>query len=467
MRSDEALDNTMTQGVIWKQLLNFFFPILLGTFFQQLYNTVDAIIVGQFVGKEALAAVGGATGTLINLLVGFFVGLSSGATVIISQYYGARRGEDTSKAVHTSMALGVVGGVALTLIGLLVSPWALRAMGTPDEILVHALTYIRVYFSGTIFSLLYNIGSGILRAVGDSKRPLYILIVCCLVNLALDLVFVVWMKMGVLGAALATFLSQLISAALVLFCLLRSDQVYRLYFKEIRFHPEILREIITIGFPAGLQSVLYSISNVMIQASINSFGTDIIAAWTAYGKIDSIFWMILTAFGVAITTFAGQNFGAQQYDRIRKGVWVCSGMAAATSAGLSLLLILTSQYLYRLFTDDPVVIELGIEILNTLTPFYITFVLIEMLSGAARGAGDSLIPTIITCFGVCVLRVAWILIAVPLYPDVKTVIYSYPITWILTSVLFLIYYLQGGWLRRRIAKAGFPPEERKPRHKTT
>lgn len=446
--------NAITEGVIWKQLLVFFFPILLGTFFQQLYNTVDAIVVGKFVGKEALAAVGGATGTLINLLVGFFVGLSSGATVIISQYYGAKKDADTSRAVHTAIAMGIVGGAVFMIGGILFSSAALRAMGTPEAIMEYAQTYIRVYFIGMIPNLIYNIGSGILRAIGDSRRPLYFLIVCCLVNLVLDLLLVMVFQLGVLGVALATLISQIISGTLVVMALMKTDQSYQLILKEVRFTFSILKRIVKIGLPAGLQSVMYSASNIIIQSTINSFGTDTIAAWTAYGKIDGIFWMVMGAFGVAITTFSGQNFGAGKYDRIRKSVKICLCMALSTAIFMSLVLFFGGQFIYRLFTDETAVLEKGMEILRLLVPFYFTYVCIEVLSGAVRGAGDALIPMLMTCVGVCLLRIVWILVAVPIYPDVKTVVFSYPVTWSVTSILFIIYYLHGGWLRRRIEKLG-------------
>ncbi|MEG2702851.1 MAG: MATE family efflux transporter, partial [Clostridia bacterium] len=261
-------ENSITEGVIWKQLLVFFFPILLGTFFQQLYNTADAIIVGKFVGKEALAAVGGATGNLINLVVGFFVGLSSGATVIISQFFGARRDQEVSHAVHTGIALALAGGLAISVLGITFSPTILAMMGTPAEVMDYAVTYIRIYFAGMIPSLVYNIGSGILRAVGDSRRPLYFLICACMVNILLDILFVVGFEWGVAGAALATILSQAISAVLVLITLSRSPYSYRLIIKKIRFYGSLLGRIVQIGFPAGLQSVMYALSNVIIQASV-------------------------------------------------------------------------------------------------------------------------------------------------------------------------------------------------------
>jgi putative MATE family efflux protein len=452
--------NGITEGIIWKQLLIFFFPILFGTFFQQLYNTVDAVVVGRFVGKEALAAVGGATGTLINLLVGFFTGLSSGATVIISQFYGGQKEEEVSRTVHSAIALCLAAGVIFTLVGHLCSGWALRAMDTPENIMSGAMTYLRVYFSGIIFPLIYNMGSGILRAVGDSRRPLYFLIVCCMVNLLLDLLFVVVFRWGVLGVAVATLISQAVSAGLVVLALMKTERSYHFDPRLLRFHRDLLQKVIRIGLPAGLQSVMYGISNVVIQSGVNAFGTDIMAAWTAYGKIDGFFWMIMSAFGVAATTFVGQNFGAQSYARIRKSVRVSAGMAMGTTILLSILLYFFGPYIYLLFTSDQVVIEQGMLILRTLVPTYFTYVMIEILAGAVRGTGDALIPMIITCLGVCVLRVAWITFAVPVWPEIRTVILSYPITWSVTSVIFVIYYLQGGWLRRQIVKAGYAPEKR-------
>ena len=453
--------NGITEGVIWKQLLRFFFPILFGSFFQQLYNTTDAVIVGNFVGKEALAAVGGSTGTLINLLVGFFVGLSSGATVMVAQYYGAQQPQEVSKTVHTAMALSIASSVFLTVLGIAVAPWALRAMGTPSDIMDYAVTYMRIYFGGTLFSLVYNMGASILRAVGDSKRPLYFLIASTGVNIVLDLVFVVAFKLEVLGVAVATVLSQVFSAVLVVIVLVRTEMPYRLVFRKIRFHMDSLKQIVRIGIPAAFQSAMYSISNVIIQSSINSFGTDVVAAWTAYGKIDSVFWMTVQAYGLSASTFVGQNFGAQNYPRLRKTVRTCMLMAAVTTVGLSTVLYFFGGIVYRLFISDPAVIQQGVEILRMLVPTYITYISIEILGAAVRGTGDSVIPTVLTCFGVCILRVVWIMAVVPIRPSVLMVAASYPITWSVTSILFIIYYLQGGWLRRRIAANGFPPEERR------
>ena len=451
-------ENGITEGVIWKQLLYFFFPILFGTFFQQLYNTADAIIVGQFVGKEALAAVGGSTGTIIMLLVNLFVGVSSGATVVIAQHYGARRLEEVSDAVHTSMALAVTAGAVITVLGLVLSPWALSAMSTPSDILPYALTYIRIYFVGTIASFIYNIGSGILRAVGDTRRPLYFLIIRCLTNIVLDLLLVLGFKMGVAGAGLATILSQVVSAVLVLRTLLRADWPLCVDRKQIKFHRQPVQEILRIGVPAGIQSDMYTLSNLIIQTCINGFGTNTVAAWTAFGKVDGFYWMIIAAFGVSITTFVGQNFGAQKYKRVRKSVRTCLLMALGTTVLMSTLFVFGMQTMLRLFTNDPAVLELGQVMTHYMCPFYFTYICIEVLSGAIRGTGVSLAPTIITCMGVCVLRVIWIMVLVPLRPELSTVLISYPLSWTLTSVIFMGYYLHGGWMRKRIMQLGLAPE---------
>ena len=344
--------NQITEGVIWKQLLYFFFPILFGTFFQQLYNTADAVIVGQFVGTQALAAVGGATGSLINFFVNLFVGLASGTTVVIAQAYGAHDAESVGGTVHTSVALALAAGLGLTAVGVAAAPWALSAMGTPADIMDFALTYLRVYMLGTIPSFLYNVGSGILRAVGDTRRPLYFLIIACLVNIALDVVLVAVLGMGVLGAALATIFSQGVSAVLVLVSLTRAETVYRLDWKQVRFHGRLLGDILRVGVPAGLQSNMYAISNILIQTAINGFGTATVAAWTAHGKVDGFFWMILGAYGISITTFAGQNFGARQYDRMKRCTRVGLSMCLGTIIALSALLFIFRYQLLMFFTGD-------------------------------------------------------------------------------------------------------------------
>ncbi len=454
------MQNQITEGPIVKPLLSFFFPILLGTFFQQLYNTVDAIIVGNFVGKEALAAVGGPTAVLISFLVNLFVGLSSGATVVIAQEYGARDFSGLSRTVHTAMALALAAGVGITGLGIALSGPALGWMGTPGDVLPHAATYLRVYFAGSIASFLYNMGSSILRAVGDTKRPLYFLMAACLSNIVLDLVFVLVLHLGVLGAALATVLSQVLSAVLVVLRLIQPGQVYCLSPREIRFHGDMLKSVLRIGVPAGIQSDMYTVSNILLQACVNGFGTDTVASYTAFGKVDGFYWMVSGAFGVAITTFVSQNFGAQNYKRLRKSVHACLDLTLATTALISLLFYAAAPWLLRMFTGDATVLSMGIHMLRFIAPTYISFVCIEIFSGAARGAGDSLPPMLLTCGGVCALRILWVLLVLPYHNSMDTVLASYPISWVLTSLLYIAYYLHGGWLRRRIALCGYAPEIR-------
>jgi len=446
----KPLSNGITDGIIWKQLMLFFFPIVLGTFFQQLYNTADAIIVGKFCGKEALAAVGGATGALVNLLVGFFVGLSSGASVIISQFYGARKGNEVSRAIHTTIALAVASGAMLTVIGLLFSEELLILMGTPEDVLVHATAYLKVYFFGMIPQLIYNIGSGILRAMGDSRRPMAFLICAALTNIVLDVIFVLGGDMGVVGAGLATIISQLLSAVLVLITLRNSHYSFRLRFRNIRFHGDMLSQIVHIGLPAGLQSVMYSVSNIIIQTSVNGFGTDVVAAWTAYGKIDGLNWMIINAFGIAITTFAGQNFGAKQYDRLKLSVRTCLKLSAIAVASLSVLVLLFGRQMLGLFADDAIVIETGYSIIRLIVPTYISYIFIEILSGAMRGTGESFAPTMMTLTGICLIRVFWVAVIVPMRYELTILLMSYPLTWIITALMFIVYYRRGNWLKRRI-----------------
>ncbi len=447
--STQKTTNQITEGVIWEQLLLFFFPILMGTFFQQLYNTADAMIVGRFVGKEALSAVSGSAGMLTQMIVGFFVGLSAGCGVIISQYYGAKRPEMVGYAVHTSVAFSLLSGAFIMIIGIILAPRMLGAMSTPEDIMDLSILYLRIYFLGMIPNLLYNTGSSILRAVGDSRRPLYFLIVSCMTNIVLDLLFVVILRLGVRGAGIATVCSQILSALLVLSCLCRSSDMYRVHLTRIGIDTRMLRRMIRIGLPAGLQSVMYGLSNVIIQAGINSLGTNTVASWAAYGKIDSIFWMIINSFGIAITTFVGQNYGAGKHERIHRGVRVCMGMTIISSIMISALVYFLGIYAYALFTTDQEVIEIGIRMMRYLSPFYTTYVAIEILSGALRGVGDSFIPMVLCAFGVCVLRVFWIIAIVPIHRNMYTIMFSYPLTWVCTTILFLIYYLVFSPLGRR------------------
>lgn len=441
MKKETQLANQITDGIIWKQLLIFFFPIVFGTFFQQLYNTVDTVIVGHFVGKNALASVGGSSTQIVNLVVGFFTGLSSGASVIIAQFYGARDERSVQESLHTAYAFSLLGSIAISIPGILLSPYLLRWMNTPAELIQDSALYLRIYFAGILFVFIFNVGSSILRAIGDSKHPLYYLIICCVLNIILDILCVVQLDMGVAGAAVATFFSQAASAVLVTRKLMVSGGILKLSLQKLRFHANVLRSLLRIGMPAGFQSIMYSLSNVIIQSALNGFGTDTVAAWSVYGKLDAVFWMISGAIGISITTFVGQNYGARKYDRVKKSVRVCVGIDALFSGVLVVFFLLLRAPLFRIFTNDADVIRIGCDMMALITPCYMFFIFIEVLSGALRGLGDVLVPTLITLGGVCLFRILWLFGALRIRPTVDAIILSYPVTWLTTSILFILYYL--------------------------
>ena len=444
--------NQITEGVIWKQLLIFFFPILFGTFFQQLYNTADAMIVGHFVGKQALAAVGGTTGTLINLLIGFFTGLASGATVIIAQFYGAKKADKVHWAVHTSIAFSIAAGIGLMIVGIVFSRPMLQVMQTPADVIDYAVLYIRIFFAGTIANLLYNMGAGILRAIGDSKRPLYYLIICCFANIGLDLLFVAVFHMGVAGAALATILSQFLSAVLVLGALMRTKDMYRLEWKKLRIDGIMLKRIIRIGLPAGMESAMYSISNVIVQAGVNTLGTDSVAAWAAYGKVDGLFWMMVSALGISATTFIGQNYGAKKVERVHQGVRVCMMLAVIMTLIMDGVLLVAGEFLMSMFTSDAAVREIGSQLLHFMVPTFLTYIVIEIFSGALRGVGDAWMPMLIAGVGICSVRILWITFGLPHFPTIIGAAFCYPLSWVLSTIAFIIYYCRFSKLSKRNEK---------------
>ena len=452
----KTIASPITEGVIWKQLLTFFFPILLGTFFQQMYNTVDTIIVGRFVGTQALAAVG-ATSAFVNLVNGFFIGLSTGATVILSQFYGAGDRKGIHNAIHTGVLLSVILGAATAVAGICFAPTVMRLSNTPANCIDNAILYCSIYFSGAIFSMVYNMGAGILRAMGDSRRPMIFLIITCLLNIVMDLLFVVVFKLGVAGAAIATVVSQCISAALILVVLCRLPE-HPLQLKDLRLRKDLLLRILQIGLPAGLQFVTFDISNVLIQSGINSFGDITIAAWTAYIKTDSLTWMISGAFGVAITTFVGQNFGAQKYARVRQSVWVCMGMSVALMAVVSSLMLLLRHGILGIYTTDPEVVRVGAYVMLWIVPFNVLFMPVEVFAGTMRGTGYSTVPTVITCVFVCLFRVLWVILIVSRWHTIEMLALAYPISWALATVAFYVSYLRGNWLSKRIADCGMEPE---------
>ena len=447
--------NGILEGVIWKQLLIFFFPILIGTFFQQLYNTVDTVIVGQFAGKEALSSVGGSSSQIINMVVGFFTGLTAGGTVLISQAYGAFHKQRLEDALHTSYAFGILGGIGLGILGVAGAPLILEWMNTPAELMEMSTLYIRIYFSGLVFVFIYNMGAAILRAIGDSRRPLYYLVVCCVVNIVLDLVLVLYCRLGVLGVAVATLVSQAISAVMVTWALMYKVDCMELSIRKIRIHSDVLKNMLQIGFPSGLQASMYSISNMIVQAALNLLGVNTMAAWTAYGKKDSVFWMINSSLGIALTTFVGQNFGAGKWERVRKGTRVCLGMAVGTAVCLTAVLMLAGRFLLGIFTGDAQVVEIGLIMMRSIAPAFVMFVFIEIFSGSLRAQGYTFVTTIISVLGVCVFRIIWVSL-IPPGQGLQRIVACYPISWIMCAALVSAYYFykQKRIIRRMESKAG-------------
>ena len=436
----------MTQGSPSGNLIRFSVPLLIGNLAQQLYSTVDSIVVGYYVGDNALAAVG-ASGPILNLLLVLFMGISVGASVMVSQYFGARDRERLEETVGTTITATVVSSIFIMVVGPLITPPVMSALSTPPEIYDMACTYLVILFAGIIGSAFYNILSGVLRGLGDSVMPVIFLIIACLLNIVLDVWFVAGFHWDVAGVAIATICSQLLSAVLVVISLMRSEMTpYQLFPKRLRIYAMPMRSILMIGVPTALQSVMYNASNIVIQASINSFGTDAVAAWTAYGKMDIIFWMTITAMAQSITTFAGQNYGAGEYERLKKGVRVSVAMTACFTVLLSTAFFLLARPLLAIFSPDPDVLEVGVEMVRFLAPCYITYILIELLTGAIRGAGKSVAPMLISVFGVCGLRLLWLFTVVPAHHTLLAVEASYPITWAVTSVAILLYYRFGRWL---------------------
>ena len=434
--------NQITEGVIWKQLLIFFFPIVIGTFFQQIYNTADSIVVGRFVGKEALAAVGGSVNQIVNLVVEVFVGLTSGASVIVAQFYGAKDKKNLNKTLHTSYAFGIVTGFVVAVVGLLVTNTVLELMKTPQELMADSRLYLHIYFCGMIFNIIYNMGASILRAVGDSRRPLYVLMVTCGLNIVLDILLVVIFRLGVMGVAIATVSCQGISSILVTAMLMKEHPLFQLKLREIRFYRVSLNSVLRIGIPAALEATMYTIANLIIQVFVNELGTDTVAAWGTFAKIDAVYWMVVNAFGISITTFVGQNYGAGKVKRMRKSGGICLGMSYAGAILVSGVLYALAGPLYRLFTTDENVVRIGVDMMHFLLPSYFMYVVIGILSGALRGAGRVLVPMLLTCGGVCLIRIVWMFGVFPGHPGINTIMLSYPVSWGITAVLFIIYYFR-------------------------
>ena len=437
----------MTEGVIWKEILLFSIPLLLGNLFQQLYNAVDSVVVGNYIGAQALAAVG-SSAPVINLLVSFFMGLAVGAGVIISRYFGARKKEELHIAVHTSLALTFAAGLVITLIGVLISPYVLQWVGTPSDVMDSSVLYLRIYFLGILSVMVYNMGSGILRAVGDSRNPLYFLIVSSVTNIILDMLFVIVFHMGIAGVGWATLIAQTISAVLTMLLLMRTKEEYQVKLKHIRFHKHMLYEIVRLGLPSGLQNAIVSFSNVIVQSNINAFGSLAMAGCGSYTKIDGFAILPVMSYSMALTTFTGQNMGAKKYDRVKQGAKTGILMSVITIVCISALLLILGPNVLAIFSSDPTVINYGLYMMHVLAPGYIFLAISHAFNGIIRGAGITTVPMIVmvTCW--CGLRMAWILTSVPLFHDIGVVFMGWPLTWVASALWLFLYYRKGNWMTR-------------------
>ncbi|WP_044600228.1 MATE family efflux transporter [Candidatus Stoquefichus massiliensis] len=443
MRKSESSD--LIHGSIAKSIFWFSIPLLVGNLFQQLYNTVDAYVVGNYVGKEALAAVG-ASSPIINMLIGFFMGLATGAGVIIAQYYGAEDSGRLKKAVHSSAALTLVMSLLLTVIGLLGTNPMLHAVGIPADVFPESSTYLLIYFAGITFNLIYNMGSGILRAIGDSKRPLYFLVIACLINIVLDFLFVKFFHWGVAGAGYATLIAQAIAAALVTIVLMKTDGSHRLEMKQIRFDFPILKKIIMIGLPTGIQQSIVSLSNVIVQSYVNAFGSNVVAGYSASIRIDGFVNLPLQSFNMAITTFVGQNIGAKQYDRVKKGSRSALWMTVGVIGAMAISLFFFGEEFIAIFNNEPAVIQAGRTMQLAFVPFYIVLPIVQIYNGVLRGAGKSSIPMYIMVFNFVILRQIYLFFVTQITNEVFYVFLGWPVTWITCAIMFIIYYHKVNWL---------------------
>ena len=421
--------NDLTTGVVWKKLVAFFLPIAAGTIIQQLYNAADGLIVGRFVGTNALAAVGGSSAQIINMLVGFFVAMTAGASVVIGQIYGAGRKDDLNCAIGNAVAALGIAGVGLMIVGLLASPGLLRLLNTPEETLEGAALYLRIYFLGVPFVMVLNMESSILRALGDSFHPFLYMVIGCVMNIVLDTLFVIAFGWGIAGVAIATVLAQVVNAGLLTLRLARGTEEYRLTLRE--------------------QSSMYTVSNTIIQVAVNSLGTVVVASWAMSGKTDGLYWAVSSAMGAAITSFIAQNYGAGRMDRVKQCVRQGLIMAFAVTLTVSAGLMLTAIPVLRILTPDEEVVQTTYTIMSYFVPFYFTWVLVEVFSAVLRGVGDALVPVLLIGVGICLFRILWILTVFAHFGTLFSLCLSYTVSWTITSIALTVYYKKGGWMKRR------------------
>lgn len=429
----------MTEGKIWKKLLLFSIPLMMGSFFQQLYNTADSIIVGNYVGKEALAAIG-ATDNLINTFIGFFMGLSTGAGIIISQYFGAKDEKNVQIAVNTTIGLTFVMSVICTVCALGFRTQMLKLMNTPAEVFVQADAYLRIYFLGVTGLLFYNMGAGILRAVGDSRRPLYFLIFSAVLNIVLDLIFVAGFSLGVEGAAYATVISQGASAVLVMIVLSRERASYRVVWNRIRLNPEMIGKIVRVGLPMALQSAVVSFSNVFVQSYINHFGVAAMAGWSAYGKVDKFCLLPIQSLSLGLMTFVGQNYGAKRYDRIRKGIRTGLTMCFGIAICMIILINLFAESLVSMFIQSPDVVKFGTLFIHIEMPFYLALCVNSVYDSTLRGIGMTKGPMLIMMINSILFRQIYLFVVSRVSESMIPIVLGYPLGWILCSVMLVLYY---------------------------
>lgn len=434
----------MTEGVIYKQLLLFAFPLILGNLFQQLYNMVDSIVVGNFIGGNALAAVG-AGSSIINLLIGLFMGLTTGAGVVISQFFGASDPEKVRQTVHTAAAFTLIFGALLSVIGFFMADHILMWTDIPPAVFDRASLYLRIFFSGMIFLAIYNMGAAILRAVGDSKTPLYYLGIACLINIVLDITFVVGFGMDVEGVAIATLIAQAAAAAMVVVKMLRCRESYGLHIKEIKLHASRLKRILFVGVPTGVQQMIISLSNVVVQTYINGFGPDAMAGWSAYSKLDGIMLLPILSFGLAMTTFTGQNIGAKRLDRIQKGSHSCLLMSGSFAITCTVVIYIFGGSILKIFSSEPNVLAYGVHMLRGMIPFYFLICIIQIYSGVISGAGKSFASMLIMVSNMCVLRVFVLWFLSTRIEGVTFVFLAYIISWFTCAAGLFLYYLKGNW----------------------
>lgn len=445
MRRVSIKQQSMLEGSIWKGLVSFAIPIFLGNLFQQLYNTADTFIVGNYIGKQALAAVSSSS-NLIFLMVGLLQGIALGAGVLIAKHYGAEDHKNLRLAVHTSIAFGVIGGLVLTVVGVILTPQLLRWMGTPSDVLPSSISYFRTYFYGATAVFLYNVTTGILQNVGDSRHPLYYLILSSVVNVVLDLLFVAVFHWGVASAAVATVISQAVSALLCLWQLMRSDDVYQVRLKDIRFHRQTLKDIIRFGLPSGIQNSVISFANVIVQANINAFGSDAMAGCGSYSKVEGFAFLPVTCFAMALSTFVGQNLGAKQHDRVQKGARFGLLCSIALTEIIGFLIFAFAPWIIGLFNHDSEVIAYGVSQARIEALFYCALALSHCMAGILRGAGKATVPMLIMLACWCLFRVPYITVMVKIFQDIRAIFTAYPVTWTLSSIAFIIYYNKADWI---------------------